>query len=267
MKILLKLCMMLLMLVGFGAAYAAQNETTSTTTYTVVKGDTLSAIAKKFPGTTWQTLARTNNIAKSDLIYPNTVLKITQANTVNFAKETQNVKAKPSHTPRTSSIKTKQHEAMCDMEYGLDQLKYPDTVRSAFISANSKQDEAATSLRERTYSVNEGGNEFVFQISKNCVYTKIVQTNEIPPVSREEQSDRSRVGVSSLLQPENTPGYAQDEEFRSIKHALEEVLPNQDVTRLAVAVLRQRQHRREMPRSDLDQKLVSKRNDQVANLP
>lgn len=44
-------------------------------TYTVVRGDTLSAIASKF-GTTYQTLAAKNNIANPNLIYPGQVLKI-----------------------------------------------------------------------------------------------------------------------------------------------------------------------------------------------
>ena len=47
----------------------------SSKTYTVVKGDTLSAIATKF-GTTYQELARKNGIANPDLIYPGQVLKI-----------------------------------------------------------------------------------------------------------------------------------------------------------------------------------------------
>ena len=45
------------------------------TTYTVVKGDTLSGIASKF-GTTYQKIASDNGIANPNLIYPGQVLKI-----------------------------------------------------------------------------------------------------------------------------------------------------------------------------------------------
>lgn len=44
-------------------------------TYTVKSGDTLSAIAKKY-NTTYQEIARKNNISNPNLIYPGQVLKI-----------------------------------------------------------------------------------------------------------------------------------------------------------------------------------------------
>ena len=47
----------------------------NTTTYTVVAGDTLSAIAKKY-GTTYQKIASDNGILNPNLIYPGQVLKI-----------------------------------------------------------------------------------------------------------------------------------------------------------------------------------------------
>ncbi len=49
--------------------------TSAVTTYTVVKGDTLSGIAAKF-GTNYQKIASDNNIANPNLIYPGQVLKI-----------------------------------------------------------------------------------------------------------------------------------------------------------------------------------------------
>ena len=45
------------------------------TTYTVQAGDTLSGIASKY-GTTYQELARINNIANPNVIYPGQVIKI-----------------------------------------------------------------------------------------------------------------------------------------------------------------------------------------------
>lgn len=50
-------------------------EPSKLTTYTVQAGDTLSGIASKY-GTTYQELARINNIANPNVIYPGQVIKI-----------------------------------------------------------------------------------------------------------------------------------------------------------------------------------------------
>ena len=56
------------------------NTTTSETTYTVVKGDTLSEIAGRY-GTTYQVLAEYNGIANPNKIYAGQVIKIPNGNT------------------------------------------------------------------------------------------------------------------------------------------------------------------------------------------
>ncbi|KAK4182934.1 CVNH domain-containing protein [Podospora australis] len=45
-------------------------------TVTVQSGDTLREIASRFPGQTWEQIARHNNISNPDLIYPGQVLRI-----------------------------------------------------------------------------------------------------------------------------------------------------------------------------------------------
>lgn len=73
---------------GMGSAYAFRGcivnpaigdihyvEPSKLTTYTVQAGDTLSGIASKY-GTTYQELARINNIANPNVIYPGQVIKI-----------------------------------------------------------------------------------------------------------------------------------------------------------------------------------------------
>ena len=60
--------------------------TTNYHTYTVVAGDTLSAIANRY-GTTYQKIASDNGIANPNLIYPGQVLKINtsqQTNVINY---------------------------------------------------------------------------------------------------------------------------------------------------------------------------------------
>ena len=64
-----------------------QNFNTSTQTYTVQRGDTLSGIAQMF-GTTVQEIAQINNIANPNLIFPGQVLRILTNSTVN-ASETR----------------------------------------------------------------------------------------------------------------------------------------------------------------------------------
>lgn len=76
---------------GMGSAYAFRGcivnpaigdihyvEPSKLTTYTVQAGDTLSGIASKY-GTTYQELARINNIANPNVIYPGQVIKINGA--------------------------------------------------------------------------------------------------------------------------------------------------------------------------------------------
>lgn len=73
---------------GMGSAYAFRGcivnpaigdihyvEPSKLTTYTVQAGDTLSGIASKY-GTTYQELARINNIANPNVIFPGQVIKI-----------------------------------------------------------------------------------------------------------------------------------------------------------------------------------------------
>lgn len=56
----------------------AKSEASGGTTYTVQKGDSLSKIAKNYPGLTWQKIHEANKdqIKNPDLIYPGQKLKI-----------------------------------------------------------------------------------------------------------------------------------------------------------------------------------------------
>lgn len=62
---------------------ATENSTEQAITYTVQAGDTLSAIASRY-GTTYQELARINNIANPDIIHPGQVLKINGTGTTKY---------------------------------------------------------------------------------------------------------------------------------------------------------------------------------------
>lgn len=57
------------------AAQAAAEAAAAQRTYTVVRGDTLSAIGHKF-GVNWRDIAAANDIANPDLIYPGQVFVI-----------------------------------------------------------------------------------------------------------------------------------------------------------------------------------------------
>lgn len=61
---------------GYGVPkYDVKKKATKTKTYTVKKGDTLIAIAKKY-GVDWKTIAEDNNISNTNLIYVGQKLKI-----------------------------------------------------------------------------------------------------------------------------------------------------------------------------------------------
>lgn len=59
-------------------AEAEQLAATTLREYTVVKGDTLSAIGKRF-GVKWRDIAELNDIKNPDLIFPGQVFKIPNA--------------------------------------------------------------------------------------------------------------------------------------------------------------------------------------------
>ena len=64
------------------------------TTYTVKKGDTLSAIAKQY-GTTYQQIAKDNNISNPNLIYTGQKLNIGGSTPSSNTQKTNNVSEKP----------------------------------------------------------------------------------------------------------------------------------------------------------------------------
>jgi len=191
------------MLVGFQVANAVETGTTSSAAYTVMKGDTLSAIAKKFPGTTWHILAQQNNITNANLIYPNTVLTIARTNFTLKAtvKNTQTIIAK------TAVV----DEAACDLNHALDRLQFPVAIRHAIEAKSLTQEKGAVPKRERVFIVSEGSRQYVFEISEHCVYTKNIRMNTAPPESREESCDRLVVGSPlenhATPPPETTPGH------------------------------------------------------------
>lgn len=97
-----------------------------TKTYTVKSGDTLSSIATRF-NTTYQDLARLNNIASPYVIYPNQVIKIKGDNTV--ANNTSN-------SATTYVVKSGDTLSGIAIEYGttyqalasLNGISYPYTI-------------------------------------------------------------------------------------------------------------------------------------------
>lgn len=64
--------------IGVASAAASKVEAPGETTYTVQKGDSLSKIAKNYPGLTWQKIYEANQdqIKNPDLIHPGQKLKI-----------------------------------------------------------------------------------------------------------------------------------------------------------------------------------------------
>lgn len=74
-------------------------------TYTVVKGDCLWNIAKKYD-TTWQTLADINKLANPNLIFPNQVLQLPEKETPAPVVETPVVETPVVETPATETPAT-----------------------------------------------------------------------------------------------------------------------------------------------------------------
>jgi LysM repeat protein len=70
----------LLVMILLLAAFPAAAQATTSTTYTVQSGDTLRKIATRF-NTTWEEIARLNNITNPNLIYVGQVLTVQQVTT------------------------------------------------------------------------------------------------------------------------------------------------------------------------------------------
>ena len=81
------------------------SSSSSTTTYTVVSGDTLSKIAQKF-GTTYQELARLNGISNPDKISVGQVLKVPNINNSSYSIN------KPEPKPSSNSSNTNSNQTI-----------------------------------------------------------------------------------------------------------------------------------------------------------
>ena len=92
-------------------------------TYTVKKGDTLSAIAQKY-GTTYQEIAKANGISNPNLIYA--------GQTLNIGGNESSTQQKPASTPTTTPTTTPaQDTTQTTKPWSYDEFKVSDTTASA----------------------------------------------------------------------------------------------------------------------------------------
>lgn len=92
-------------------------------TYTVKKGDTLSAIAQKY-GTTYQEIAKANGISNPNLIY--------EGQTLNIGGNESSTQQKPESTPTTTPTTTPaQDTTPTTKPWSYDEFKVSDTTASA----------------------------------------------------------------------------------------------------------------------------------------
>lgn len=187
MNIILAVLIALIALLS-GTAQAASEESASAevrlTTYVVKKGDTLTAItAKKFPKATVAAVAKQNNIANPDLIYPGTVLSFPADNSAaaDTAAEMnvvtkRNVAEARVRIPVLAEFPLSEKstaKTVCNAAPIIARLDYPHEVK--------RQLEALTSQHSNTKNgspfrgvVMHGDNEFHLLLDEHCIATKIV---------------------------------------------------------------------------------------------
>ena len=223
MKVLIRVCIILLMLLGFRVAYAENANTASGTTYIVKHGDTLDAIAKKFPGTTWQRLAAANNIANPNLIYPNTALRINTAKTAAAAVDHPSRKRANVVTqaqPHKVIVPSRNAAAIMSGGEECDTLRtlrahrqLPDAVRTMFENSAPLRDGKAFFTQDYPHAVVYEDKEYLFEVSPHCISTLRTRThrNTAPPLTDERNPDHGAnaraTAQCGLPPPENAPGY------------------------------------------------------------
>lgn len=106
-------------------------------TYTVKKGDTLSAIAKKY-GTTYQEIAKANGISNPNLIYAGQTLNIGGKTSTQTKTDTNN-----NNNTNKSSVATPTNTSSNIIINGVDQ-SLTDTINSSY----SKSDEVKNKYQE-----------------------------------------------------------------------------------------------------------------------
>lgn len=210
MKTLVKLLIVWCMLIGFGysaAANSASTETTDMVTYTINKGDSLTKIAKKFPGTTWRSIAKTNNIANANLIYANTTVRLP----VMSAKTATTPKVHIAVRPTQAVVSTPAPEATCDVERGITLLHYPSQI-TTMIEESLSLVKPMSFSDEHPFFIPGSDADYTFSVSPRCVYTKIVRMHAIAVQTPEVRSGRDETRASTtmpnLSPPEPTPGHA-----------------------------------------------------------
>ena len=152
-----------------------------TKTYTVKSGDTLSSIATRF-NTTYQDLARLNNIASPYVIYPNQVIKIKEDNTVanNTSNSATTYVVKSGDT--LSGIATKYGTTYQTLA-NLNGISYPYTIYpNQVIKVNGTASKTYTVHSGDTLSgiANKLGVSVSYLVSKNDIHNaNLIYANQV----------------------------------------------------------------------------------------
>lgn len=251
MKILLTICIALMTLFCGTAAAAPQEDGRSTMTHVVKKGETLSAIVKKFPKATVAALAKQNNIADPDLIYPGTVLTFSRTDNAALSVSSHKVSAGPARIDtqkhvmqRVATPVSQKHtvKSTCNAAPIISRLDYPVPVNKQLEALMTAHTAAQKGFPFRGV-VSHGGNEYHLLLDEHCIVTKIIdRPNSIAGTDRTQENTAAltpRPGVTIAKGGTGAMGHLSDAEMgvflARIKNELQTIMgPGEDVSSLVI---------------------------------
>lgn len=236
----------------------------SSATYVIKRGDTLTAITKKFPGTTIAGIAEANGIKNPDLIYPEATLSLPKTSFTTLATPQQ---TKAGMTPKEARVHAPQRtlaraatrsvsKTACDMAPILARLHYPPRVTEQF----GKMMEARVDAKKGfpfSATVAHNGADYHLLFEGRCIATKLVDLRGVtlgeaaqdptPHENTAALTPRQRVEIVTKDTEPREKARLTDTAFAQflaqIKKELQEIMgPDEDVTPLvvllALAILR-----------------------------
>lgn len=187
----------------FSSIGVAAPQDAGATTYVVKKGDTLTAIAKRFPGNTVSGIAKANAIANPDRIYPGRVLSFTEdtpaVNTASSQTKAVAAQVAPhvrAALPQRMSAQKKMNIA-CDMTPIISRLAFPPRVGEEFAKMLVAHTDTPERLPFSGVVVHDGADHHL-SIDDRCVATKIVDHQRTHSQKLIQATDRTQENTVAL---------------------------------------------------------------------
>jgi len=189
----------------FSSIGVAAPQDAGATTYVVKKGDTLTAIAKRFPGNTVSGIAKANAIANPDRIYPGRVLSFSENTPAVNTASSQTNAAAAVMAPQVRTAVAQHHRTTakngagiaCDMTPIISRLAFPPRVSEEFAQMLVAHTNTQERLPFSGVVVHDGADHHL-SIDDRCVATKIVDRQRTHSQKLIQATDRTQENTAAL---------------------------------------------------------------------